>query len=265
MDKDLSRRHFMGSVVGLAGMAVLPSVSLFSGRQRLTAEADPAWPLPYVALDPKPVMVLAHDSFFVGGCAYGAFHAFIKIMREQVGDPFTAIPTQMLKFGKGGVIETGTLCGSLTGTLAAVNLVSTKWDQISKELIHWYAQTYLPTDVTNQMAVDHDFNTIKYEGALVQSLSGSPLCHVSVTRWCDLTKATVTSDHRKERCGRVTADTIGKAIELLNLDLQGQYAPTFKATESTEKCLSCHGPKSEMANVQAEMTCGQCHGNPHAE
>lgn len=88
----------------------------------------------------------------------------------------------MLMFGKGGVLETGTLCGALTGTLAAINLVSPNWDKISRELIHWYSQTYLPTDFTNEMAVNQEFDTIKHEGPIVQSLSESPLCHISVTR-----------------------------------------------------------------------------------
>jgi len=263
--KDFSRRNFLGSVAGLAGVAALPSLKLFSGHDQLIAADDPAWPAPYTPLDPAAVMKLAHDTFWNGGCGYGSFHAFVKILREQIGEPYTYIPTQMLKFAKGGVLETGTLCGALTGTLAAVNLVSPKWDKICNELIHWYSQTYLPTDLSNQMAVNHEFDVIKHEGPIEQSLSHSPLCHVSVTRWCQLTGATVVSNHRKERCARVAADCIGKAVELLNLEYAGQYAPTFHADEETEKCLACHGPKSEMANVQAEMPCGRCHGNPHAE
>ena len=112
MEKKLSRRNFLGSCAGLAGVAALPSLSLFSGRERSISADDPVWPLPYVTLDPKAVMILAHDAFFAGGCAYGAFYGFIMMLREVVGAPYTNIPTQMMKFGKGGVLETGTLCGS---------------------------------------------------------------------------------------------------------------------------------------------------------
>lgn len=267
--KKSSRRNFLVSVLGVAAATGLSGFKLIQEKKSFEEMADgPQWPLPYIALSEaeiKRVMKIAHDTFFQGGCAYGAFNGFLTVMREKVGGNFNYIPPQLIRFGKGGVIETGTLCGALTGSLAAVNLVSNKWEQISKELIHWYSQTYLPTDITNQMAINGEFDVIKYKGPIIQNKSESPLCHISVTRWCNLAKATVTSDHRKERCGRLTASTIGKAVELLNQEVYGTYHPVFKATEKTEKCLACHGPKSNLSNVLSEMSCDKCHGNPHAK
>lgn len=160
-------------------------------------------------------------------------------------------------------MDWGTICGALNGAAAAINLVSNNWGALIYELNGWYTQTAFPSARSNQMAVNQVFGTIKHQGTLVQSVSGSPLCHASVTRWCNTSGFTATSLPRKERCGRLTADVAAKAVEMLNLDRVGLFVPSFLPTVETETCLSCHGSHSVIENVITDMKCTQCHGITH--
>ncbi|MGQ9471604.1 MAG: C-GCAxxG-C-C family (seleno)protein [Candidatus Aminicenantales bacterium] len=264
MRENLSRRKFLSTGLTATALAGVTGMRLLSLKMNSAESTEsPQWPFPYVQLNEEHVMVLAHDSFFRGGCAYGAFHAIIQALREKIGAPFTYIPTDMMKYGKGGGMEWGTLCGALNGAAAAINLVTRNWGALIHELIGLYTQTAYPSNRSNQMAVDQVFGTIMYQGPLAQSVSGSPLCHASVTQWCNVSGFTATSLPRKERCGRLTADVAAKAVEMLNLDMVGLFVPSFRPTIETETCLSCHGVHSVIENVLTDMDCTQCHGIPH--
>ncbi len=224
------------------------------------------WPYPYQTLDPEKVRILGHDSYWTGkGCAYGAFHAIIQALRDEIGDPYNSIPTEMMIYGAGGGAEWGTLCGAPNGAAAAISLVHDKTTtmELVHELLGWYTITNFPTDISNDYAVNHVFNDQRYDQVLPQNISGSPLCHTSVTEWVKASGFNATSIERKERCARLTGDVAAYAVKILNDKLAGTFTPVYVPPESIGQCMSCHGP-TVLNNVNSKMECKQCHGNPHS-
>ena len=100
---------------------------------------------------------------------------------------------------------------------------------------------------------------------LLQNQSGSPLCHVSVTKWCRASGFDIGSPEQIERCARVAGDVAAKAVELLNAQEDGLFQGEYVMPESTAECLSCHGPEKEVACADHKMLCVQCHGKPHED
>jgi hypothetical protein len=275
---NFSRRNFIrlaGSglavaAVGLAGCA--PKEIVKEVPVEVTKEVPqeiPASPWTYVKLDVETVRKKGHAKYYEGDCCFGAFAGIVEALQEAVGFPFTQVPMKMMEFGAGGVAGWGTTCGSLIGASAAINLVTDK-DTAKKlvdELLNWYSQTPFPSKTSNDYAVNHTFLVKEYKSdkELPQSVSNSPLCHVSVTEWCQASGMASGSKERAERCGRLTGDVAAKAVDLLNANLAGSFAPAFKLSEETQGCMACHtkGEKFEMGQfTQGKMECTDCH-EPH--
>lgn len=264
MSQLISRQEFLrdsaklvvGASVGVAGL------SLASAK-----ETSPNWPWPYQTLDPDKVRIFAHDAYWQDGkgCSYGAFHGIIQALRETIGEPYISLPTELMIYGHGGAVGWGTLCGALNGAAGAICLVVNKTasDKLINELIGWYTQTEFPTDASNDFAVNHRYTDQRYDQPLAKSVCGSPLCHVSVTEWCNATKFKVGDVERKERCARLTGDVAAYAVELLNKEIAGQFTPIYVPPASIAGCMACHG-SAFISNVNAKMECMQCHGDPHA-
>ena len=258
-ESDLSRRAFLANTgkaaIGLAIGGVALSLAGCSTDKKAAAEPKPvdvpAWPWTYAKLDPDAVAKKAHAGFYEGACMYGVANALLGELKSKTGFPFTQIPTEMFKYGEGGVVGWASLCGALNGSLAVITLVSPKdkYGAICNEIMGWYSQTALPLYVPE--------NTAK----LVTSVSGSPLCHASVTNWCKVSKAGAESKERSERCARLTADVAKHTVELLNAQADGKFAAAVKLPDSITGCMSCHG-KTGMNNTRGKMTCVQCH-EPH--
>ncbi len=268
MEKELSRKDFFKTAAKYAaGTAAGAAMVDFVTTQKASAKTSvQPWPWPYQKLDPEYVRKLAHDSFWSGkACSYGAFNGIIAALQEVVGEPFTLIPTEIMIYGHGGGVGWGTLCGALNGSSAAISLVCEKEisDKLVSELIGWYTQIELPTPVSNQYGVDQAYTVNKYTQELPQNASGSPLCHASVTQWCEHAHLGVSSLERKERCARLDGDVAAYAVELLNQNLEGQFNPQYSAPESIAKCMTCHG-SAVKDNVLSKMECVTCHGDPHA-
>ncbi len=118
----------------------------------------PEQPWPYEPLDVEEVRKLGHKGYYDGGCAYGAFNAIISSLAEKVGYPYNQIPTYMLHFGRGGILGEESVCGSVLGSIAAVNLITGKeYAPIALALVEYYKNTPLPTDISNKYAVNHEF------------------------------------------------------------------------------------------------------------
>lgn len=231
-----------------------------------------AWPWPYKQLDPEVVRKEAHKAYYAAGCCYGAFHGLLTVMQKEIGAPYTNIPTQMMKFGEGGGVGWGTLCGAINGAAAVVNLAMPDegWRPLINDLFHWYTVTNLPTDVSNQYAEEGKFivEKLKYDKALPQNVSHSPLCHASVTEWCQVAGVNVVDPMRLERCARVTGDTAAQAAILMNQFAAKNFKAAFKMDETSAGCVTCHSAKvhPELGGVvNTKMECAPCHGeDPHA-
>lgn len=124
-----------------------------------------------------------------------------------------------------------------------------------------------PSDISNQYAVEHAFLVEEYKSdkKLPQSVSNSPLCHVSVTEWCRTAQMASGSKERAERCGRLAGDVAAKAVELLNANLASSFVPVFEFSQDTQGCTTCHssGENYDMGQfTQGKMECMGCH-EPH--
>ena len=284
--KDVSRRDFirkagLGLVVatvtisGCAPKEVVKEVPVEVTREvtkEVTKEISqviPASPWSYARLDVETVRKLGHTKFYEGDCCYGAFASILQALQDTIGFPFTQIPAKMMEFGAGGVAGWGTTCGSLIGASAAINLVTDKATakKIVSELMGWYTLTPFPSQVSNQYAVNHVYAEKEYKSdkELAQSVSNSPLCHVSVTEWCKTSGMASGSKEREERCSRLTGDVAAKAVEMLNANLLGSLLTSFKLSPETQGCTTCHTKGENFAAgnfTQGLMECTSCH-EPH--
>lgn len=267
MNQKLTRKEFLrtGTKVA-AGVAVGATVLGGMDGKLFGAKADyPAWPWPYTQVDTEVARINGHDAYWSGkGCCYGAFHGIVQTLRDAVGEPFTSFPDEIMIFGHGGGVGWGATCGAINGAGAAISLMCDKAtsDKLINELFGWYTQAQLPTATSNQLAIEQKYGVNKINEALTQNLAGSPLCHASVTMWCDASKFKVADVARKERCARLTGDCAAYAVQLLNDNLVGQFNPLYTVPAEVAACNACHGA-AMLDNVAAKMECQTCHGDPH--
>jgi hypothetical protein len=213
---------------------------------------SPLLPWPYKKLDPEVVRRRAYDAYPFGGCMMSAAKGMLDTLVEEVGYPWETVPADMFRYGGSGAIGWGTLCGSLNGALAVMNLAAgTSITLLGNELIGWYTRNNFPSKV---------LDSISSRPNQIQTIANSPLCHNSISLWCTAAKAKVNSIDKQERCAKVTGDTAAKAVELLNLFADGKFSPTFQLSEAALACSSCHvGASSQRDDVIAKMECGACH------
>jgi len=266
----LSRRKFITAGVGFAAGACLmgcgantqaspATTSVASANDTANANANPtagdgyqALPWAYEPIDPEVVRKRGYENYFEGACCYAAGKALIDTIKEQVGGPWGTLPPEMLKYGRGGAVGWGTLCGALNGSLLVMNLVA--GDDVTKlgdELIGWYTMFPFPTTAMDSYA--------KFPNQ-VTTVAGSPLCHISVSLWANAANAKINSDEKADRCAKVTGDTAAQAAMILNDWKAGKFTPTYAPGSEFASCLTCHnGSKSVLDNEQGKMNCTACH------
>lgn len=209
-------------------------------------------PWRYASLDPVAVAERGYAAYSAGGCMYGACEGVVGELREKVGAPYDSFPIAMTKYGKAGVGGWGTLCGTLNGACAAMYLATDPKtaDQLIDQLFTWYGQEALP---------DYTPKNPKYK--IDSSVANSPLCHASVTNWCDKTGYKALSPERAERCAWLTAAVARKTAELLNSVAAGEPIATLKLSKDVSGCLVCHGKDGKIENVHMSRAtdCAICH------
>lgn len=214
---------------------------------------DPTgWPWKYVKLDPQVVAQKAYDSYYQAGCMFGAFNGIILALRETLGAPFTMVPTMMARYGEGGGVGWATLCGALNGSALAINLVTKDYSALINDLFFWYTKTAFPVYKPAQPKVNIS----------ATSVSDSPLCHVSVTLWCEVAKAKSESPERAERCARLTADVAAQAVQMLNDYTDSKFKATYVVNQSVQACGACHLKGGVIEDARGKMDCVQCHTEP---
>lgn len=214
----------------------------------------PEQPWPYVTLDVEEVRKLGHKGYYEGGCAYGAFNAIISPLAEKIGYPYNQIPTYMLHFGRGGILGEESVCGTVLGTIAAVNLITGKeYAPIALALVEYYKNTPLPTDISNRYAVNHEFLVDEYlsDVAFPQSVAGSVNCNISKQQWLKVSGYEPNSKEQRERCGRITGDMAAKAAELLN-EWWAQKSGVEEETGPTAKFKEIF-PNSQFKQVEENV------------
>lgn len=248
-----SRRSFLKGVGVLSGTAFAGSTFVSSQAAEAAARKQAkAWPWPYATLDPQRSAELGHQGFYEGACCYGTFKGIVGQLVELYGSPYDTFPMDMMRYGEGGVTGWGSVCGTINGAAAAINLV-TPFEVAKKlinEIVAWYSSTELPIYVPPGSE------------AMPANASDSPLCHASVTKWCEVSHAGATSADRKERCARLCADVASKTATLLNENLNGTFVSQYGPAQTVSECMTCHGP-NVMDNTLGKMDCVSCH-QPHS-
>ncbi len=258
--RTLSRRELFplaGKVaVGAAGLSVVTAgglalgcgsddgddTSAAGGETKAATSASTAseWPWPYETLDADASMPIAYENWFEKFCCYATVSGIVEQLRKSVGEPYVSWPMDSTKWGHGGAVGWGTLCGTLTGAGIVTGLVAgEEGEDILNDVIAWYTTTELPI-----------YQPPEPKAQITStSRSDSPLCHVSVGKWMKKEGVKFFSDPRKDRCARLSADVSAKTIELLNQWIAGSYTPTapsqIKKNEvqmpAQDNCTECHG------------------------
>jgi RnfABCDGE-type electron transport complex G subunit len=234
------------------GTSPEPQAVSADGVQTAEAAASGREPWPYVELDPEEVRKRGHAGHHDGSCGYGSFNAIIGLLQEEIGSPYDQIPTYMLHFGRGGVSGSGSACGTVLGSSAAINLIAGEdYRPLAAELVEYYETTEFPTDSSNRYAVNHEFPGEDYiDEALPQSVAGSINCDESRGAWVQLSGYDMSSEERHERCARLTGDVAAKAVMILNEWHSG-------------KLVDVADPKAELGNLFPGATFEQLEGHLH--
>lgn len=236
----LSRREI------IVGAGVLGAGALFAklGNFVSTAEAKSGtsekWP--YEKLDLERVAETAYNAWFEVFCAQATAGALFEQLREKVGEPWKSFPLSSLKFGMGGMLGWGLTCGSpvaaslVIGLAAPADLVN----PMIHDILQWYSETALPVYVPKNPKANKD--------KIIQTVSNSPLCHLSVGKWMKAANHAFGDIERRDRCARVSASVAYKTAEILNAWKDGKYAKrdTWSAVASVglpaqQNCTDCHG------------------------
>lgn len=213
-------------------------------------------PWPYKKLNPEVAAEKAYYAYYKGACCYGVFQSIIGELREEVGAPYSMIPTSMMIFGEGGIAGTASVCGALNGAAAAIFLITGQMEKkerevafaLTQELFHWYEQVPLP-----------DYRPPKPKYEIVSSISRSTLCHASVSNWCKAAKLKAFSKERSERCGWLTGSVAKYTVRLLNANAEGDFKAVHKLSKDVQSCRDCHDKGSALENTRGMMDCGGCH------
>lgn len=227
-------------------------------------------PLPAAAIDPETVRQYAYNHYFQGGCMHGAASGLMQAFKERFEGEDTGwdlLPYGMYRYGSGGVAGWGTICGVLNGVMAVLNLLELH-GSLGNEIMGWYATTLFPTEGWDGFtAVKGDgtvlFTAIPDDEVRARTVSDSPLCHMSISKWCHaagVSLADATEDglnYKQDRCSKVCAETAAKAAELINEYLvNGSIEPAYETPEHFEDCLACH---SVLKDQVGKMDCTGCH------
>jgi Putative redox-active protein (C_GCAxxG_C_C) len=206
-------------------------------------------PWPYTKLEPDAVAARAFEAYQKGHCMYGAFEAIVGSAADRLGEPYVSFPFEMMEYGAGGVSGWGTICGALNGSAAAFQLLSRDPKPLVDALFTMYERTPLP---------DLELRSAKFPN--VRSVAGSPLCHTSVSRWCEKSGKRSYGPERAERCGVLTASVVRTAVEFLNLQAAGKPLPAARPeTGAAGTCMKCHEKGGQVEDTRTRMDCQGCH------
>lgn len=153
----------------------------------------------------------------------------------------------MFKYGGGGIKGWATVCGTLNGAAAAIQLLSPDPDPLVNALFEWYEHEHLPTV--------HPKNAKFPE---IRSVAGSPLCHQSIASWTKISDKNAYSPERAERCASLAASAAKQTVILLNNQAAGKPV-VFGLPKQTQGCMSCHEKDGAVENIRTKMDCGGCH------
>lgn len=252
---EMSRREVLiGAGTIAAGAAVLSAgIAGFVSKAKATGTAG----YPYKKLDLAEVGRIAHETYFTKFCAETTLTGIFKPLAEKVGEPYTSYPLNSVFWAHGGMMGWGTACGTLIGAGTAVGLITsgdtTKvttpggrvpvpvGEAIINDVIAFYANENLPQYKPEAGRAQYEVKN--------QSVSETPICHISVGKWMKKEDVQFFGIERKERCARLSADVAMYTAKLLNEWFDGTYKPRNEPLAnaldnqitSQGNCNDCHG------------------------
>jgi hypothetical protein len=258
MDRRKAMKITSGAIIG-CGAGILALTNGFKPKYLPPEEPKKAefknisssWS--YDPLDPDITADVAYKNYDNGGCMYATFMSIISQLADKFGEPYASFPTHMMKYGHGGVGGFGTICGSLNGASALIGLLvadKAAQDILITDLLRWYEKAKLP-EYQPKIAI-HEFTP-------ASTVSNSTLCHVSNTRWVKETGYKINSEERKERCRRLLSDVVYRVTTALNEYHGNNYVTNGNDNETVRQCLTCHGDKGKLVNINSKMGCTSCH------
>jgi hypothetical protein len=252
--KTISRRDILATLGGAAGACAAssyPNRGFTAGDRELVCGHDVPWV--YAALLPDVTAERAYHDYDTGYCMYGVFTSIVASLGEKLGEPYRSFPFGMMKYGKGGAGDWGSLCGALNGGAAVVGLfarTAKEQERLIDALFSWYERASLPAHVPRNPVLKID---------LPSSVPASVLCHVSVTKWARNAGYKVYGKEQIERCRRVTADVARKTVTLLNSAFSPTPASTPGLNDYVASCRACHAAGGDQSDMRGKMGCGTCH------
>jgi len=233
----------VAALSGVRGLHATTTTPAAGGDDKIKQET-----FPYVRLDPVAVAERAYDDYYRGDCMYGVFGSLMGALGEKVGEPYTSFPTAFTKYGAGGVMGWGSLCGSLNGAAMVIYLVSNDPEPAINDVLSYYGQTELP-----------DYRPTKAKYEVPTSRAESTLCHVSVSRWCDASGKKSFTPERADRCAQLAASVAKRTVEVLNAQMDGTFDPDFSLPATVAACRGCHDKGGRMENTRGKDDCLTCH------
>ena len=197
----------------------------------------------------------------MNGAASGLMEA---LALAQPGTDWDNIPygaTSWLKYGGGGIGGFGSLCGVPNGCVAVLNMINLHGAH-GANVLGYYSETSFPTSAVCDAWVGGDGSPepIPDEDVLAHTVALSPLCHISISKWCDAAGVSLTdpspygTSHKQDRCGKVCADMAAFMAELINGSTYNYVIP-----EATATCRGCHGGGGPDSAQNGKMDCAHCH------
>ncbi len=210
----------------------------------------------------------AYHLFYVGGCGHGAFKSIMSQLAEKVGAPFNLLAMDQAIYMGGGIAGYGSICGGINGAILAINMIVAEAavrTAMITDLIRWYEgnafPAYVPTTVD---AAEAGKPTLDFSAANIANLQIIPqshLCHASRSQWSQHNGVPAAGPDLSARCGRLTADVAGRAVDMLTTYLQTTAYTAAPLDATSARCVSCHTPATTNHPVAAGMRCDSCHSD----
>jgi hypothetical protein len=186
--------------------------------------------------------------------------------------------TSWYKYGGGGVNSWGSVCGVPNGCIAVLNLMNTH-TLFADQIMFYACQTEFPVkgaEGVRKLWEDDVGSGWTHEplpdgDVPAYTIAGSPLCHVSVSKWAykagiSMTAATSGGiGYKLDRCAKVAASIAAFTADLLNEYILTHPIPEdYTMPEATATCITCHSGSTVPAQA-GKMDCETCHydGRPH--
>ena len=214
-------------------------------------------------LDPAESQQIAYDGYWYKGyaCGYGTFYGIVGVMGEKFGAPYNQSPLPCSK---------PTRAAYRTGAQFAARFMArlplSRFSIPARNATPWstsFSAGMKPRPFPSIIPARQPGGV---KGKIPSNVADSPLCHLSVSKWCFENKIEATSKERSERCGRLTADVCKKAVEILNRKIEegNAFKCAYPMQKSVSYCGECHLTKGNEANWgKGIMDCTPCHsGGP---